>query len=201
MKFFHVPTSPFARKARVVAAELGLADRLELVTVTLRDPASALLPFNPVGRVPSLEVAPGTVLSESSLISLHLDAEAGNKLLPAAGPARREALAREGRAQGFLDGVIAWLRETRRPADKQLAANLELETSRAGRCLDVFEREASAGTYDGAVDMAQVTLAIALDFVDRRLPGFDWRKGHPRLAAWFQRFNARPSMTATVPPA
>jgi glutathione S-transferase len=201
MKFFHVPTSPFARKARVVAAELGLAERLELVTVTLRDPASALLPFNPVGRVPALEVAPGTVLTESSLISLYLDAEAGYRLLPASGPKRLEALAREGRAQGFLEGVVTWLRETRRPADKQLAANLELEKGRAQRCLDLLEKDAAAGALDGALDMAQITFAIALDFIDRRLPDFAWRQGRPKLAAWFQRFNARPSMTATVPPA
>lgn len=201
MRLFHVPTSPFARKVRVAAAELGLRDRLELVEVTLRDPASKLLPFNPVGRVPALEVAPGTVLTESLLICEYLDAQGGHKLLPAGGPARLEMLARDGRALGFLEGVVTWLRETRRPADKQVDSQHELERTRAGRCLDAFEMDAAAGKLDGAVDISQITLGIALDFADRRLPMLDWRNGHPKLATWFQRFNARPSMTATVPPA
>ncbi|MCA3344104.1 MAG: glutathione S-transferase N-terminal domain-containing protein, partial [Roseomonas sp.] len=54
MKLFHSAGSPYARIARMAVLELGLADRIPFVETTLRDPASTLLPHNPVGRVPSL---------------------------------------------------------------------------------------------------------------------------------------------------
>jgi glutathione S-transferase len=47
--------------------------------------------------------------------------------------------------------------------------------------------------------LIQLTLACALG-VDARNPDFTWRAGHPKLAAWFDAFAARPSFAATAPP-
>jgi hypothetical protein len=53
--------------------ELGLADRIPFVETTLRDPASTLLPHNPVGRVSSLVLADGTTVTETTPILMVLD--------------------------------------------------------------------------------------------------------------------------------
>ena len=47
MKLFYASGSPYARIARVVLRETGLDRTIDEVEVTLRDPSSSLLPFNP----------------------------------------------------------------------------------------------------------------------------------------------------------
>lgn len=64
MKLFYTTTSPYARKARIVAIEAGVADRLHCVPTTVRDPESPLLALNPVGMVPTLVTVDGVVLCE-----------------------------------------------------------------------------------------------------------------------------------------
>jgi glutathione S-transferase len=74
MRLFYAPASPFARIVRVALLETGIDASVRSVEVTSRDPASALLPFNPVGRVPTLELDDGTILTESLLILDYIDA-------------------------------------------------------------------------------------------------------------------------------
>ena len=44
------------------------------------------------------------------------------------------------------------------------------------------------------------TTAVALGYIDFRMPEQGWRPARPRLAAWFEAFAKRPSMAATKPP-
>ena len=75
MKLWHAPTSPFARKVRIAAYELGLSDRITLVGVNpwidrrLRE-------INPLSKVPTLVLKDGDILFESASIAAflaHLD--------------------------------------------------------------------------------------------------------------------------------
>ena len=59
MRLFYGPASPYARMVRIALLETGLDELVTKQEVTLRDPGSALLPFNPVGRVPTLELDMG----------------------------------------------------------------------------------------------------------------------------------------------
>lgn len=200
MKFFYTTSSPYARKARIVAIEIGIAEKLELVPVTVRDPNSRLLRYSPVGKVPAIETGDGRVLCEASIICDYFDTlHDGPHLVPQAGAARWEILRQAGLAAGLLEGVVTWVRETRRPEANRSADVLDLETSRTVRCLDAFEDEAAAGRLDGPLNIAQVTLGCALGQLDFRLAGYDWRAGRPRLAAWTAAFAERPSMTMTTP--
>lgn len=60
MKLWYAPTAPFARKVRVAAHELGLAEKLQLVEV---DPWSdpRLRALNPLAKVPTLVLDDGEV--------------------------------------------------------------------------------------------------------------------------------------------
>ena len=73
MQLFHSAGSPYARIARMAVLELGLEGRVAFTETTLRDPASSLLPHNPVGRVPSLVLADGTTVTETTPILMVLD--------------------------------------------------------------------------------------------------------------------------------
>lgn len=49
MHRFITVNSPYARIVRVAAMETGLDRRIDIEVVTVRDPGSALLPYNPSG--------------------------------------------------------------------------------------------------------------------------------------------------------
>ena len=67
------PPSPFARKARIAASLLGLADQIDLVAVDLNDPADTIRVQNPLGKIPALVLEDGTVYYDSRVIVEYLD--------------------------------------------------------------------------------------------------------------------------------
>ncbi len=114
MKLFYAVGSPYARIIRVVLRETGLIARIAEEEVTLRDPNSALLAYNPGGKVPSLELDNGTIINESLLVLAYLDTQhEGSRLLPMDGADGWKILAEVGRAYAFLDAVTVWNRELR----------------------------------------------------------------------------------------
>jgi glutathione S-transferase len=201
MRLFYGAPSPFARIVRVALLETGLDARVRKQEVTLRDPASALLPYNPVGRVPALELDDGTILTESLLILTYIDTlHAGRPLLPRDGSDGWRTLADMSTAAGMLEGIVTWARELRRPAHERSAAVIALETTRVNRTADVLDRAAAQGRYAGEINAARIVLGCALGWIDPRHPVWTWRAGRPALAAWFEAIAATPSFQATVPP-
>ena len=189
-------TSPFVRKVRVVAMELGLGDRLELVPTETSDPALGLI--NPLGKVPALERPDGPALYDSRVICQYLDAEAGAGLYPN-GARRWDTLTVEATGDGILDAALLMVYEWRiRPEDMRYAPWVEGQWAKVDRALDVLETRWMAH-LDGPLDMGQIAVACALGYLDFRHDARGWRTGRPHLAAWEARFAARPSMQATVP--
>jgi glutathione S-transferase len=200
MKLFYASGSPYARIVRVVVRELGLlGGAVEEVEVTLRDPASALLPYNPGGKVPALQLDNGTILNESLLILAYLDGQhGGGKLLPMDGSDGWRTLAELGRAYALLDAVTVWNRELR--FGLSAPAVVALEKERADRAADALEAAVAGGGYSGSLNASQIVLAAALENFARRHKIWDWRTGRPRLSRLLDEIAARPSFTATVQP-
>ena len=199
MKLFYAAGSPYARIARIAVRELGLSGAIEEVEVTLRDPNSALLPYNPGGKVPALQLDDGTVLTESLLLLAYLDTRhGGRKLLPLDGSDGWKTMSGLGRAYAFLDAVTAWNRELR--FGLKAPGVIALESERANRAADAFERALGEGAYSGPLDAAQLVLGAALDNFSRRHKVWQWRAGRPRLAAFSDAINARPSFATTLQP-
>lgn len=200
MRLFHAPGSPYARIARMAVIEHELQDRVAVEEATLRDPASVLLPFNPVGRVPALVLADGTTITETTPVLMMLDslADPARRLLP--GSDRPRALAAYGRVLGMMDGIAVWNRELRRPAHERSPGVIALEALRAVRVADALERDVALGAF-AAKDAAWFALVALFGYCEVRHTVFDWRQGRPALAALFDAAQARPSVAATVPPA
>lgn len=58
MQLIYSPTSPYARKVRMLVIEKGLTDRVEVVVANpLQDPPE-LLAANPLAKVPAIIVEP-----------------------------------------------------------------------------------------------------------------------------------------------
>jgi glutathione S-transferase len=200
MRLFYGSASPYARIIRVALLETGLDSKVSKQEVTLRDPGSALLPFNPVGRVPTLELDDGTILTESLLILNYLDTlHALPPLLPRDGSDRWRTLAEMGTAIGMLDSIVTWSRELRRPENERSPGVIRLETTRVNRIADMLERAVATGAYAGSISASKVALGCTLGWIDPRHPIWHWRDGRPVLTAWFNIIAARPSFEQTAP--
>lgn len=199
MRLFHAPGSPYARIVRMAVIELGLEDRIAVEEATLRDPGSVLLPFNPVGRVPTLVLADGTAVTETTPVLMVLDSlvEPPRRLLPGAEAPR--ALAAYGRVLGMMDGIAVWNRELRRPEHERSPGVIALERVRAARIADALERDVAGGGYV-VLDAGWLALVALLGYCERRHRAFAWREGRPALAALFDAAQARPCVARTVPP-
>ena len=99
------PTSPFGRKIKIVIAELGLAERIEVVPADTNDPAETLRLQNPLGKVPTLVFEDGATLFDSRVIAEYLNHLAGGGRL-ASGRADMYRVQVVGLVDGGTDHVI-----------------------------------------------------------------------------------------------
>jgi len=201
MKLWYAPASPFARKVRVVALELGLADRIELVetAVSPANPNAALARENPLIKVPTLRTDDGMVLYDSRVICEYLDTHGGgNRLFPGAGPERFRALTRQALGDGLMDaGILRRYELAMRPEALRWDAWLAGQQVKVDHALAAAE--ADCASWGGSFDIGHITLGCALGWLDFRFPDAGWRARCPALAAWFARIGERPSMMQTKP--
>jgi glutathione S-transferase len=193
--------SPYVRKVMGVAIETGQQDALELtprkvVPVAANDDVNR---DNPLGKVPCLVTDDGQTLFDSRVICEYLDSlHDGRKLFPAAGRARWTALRRQAQGDGMLDaGILARYETLLRAEERRWPDWVAGQKAKMARALDALEGEAAS--FGETLDIGTIALGCALGWLDFRYAADDWRAGRPALAAWFERFAARPSMTTTVP--
>lgn len=201
MKLHWSPRSPFVRKVMIVAHEVGVADRFERVrTVSaMTKPSEVLMADNPLSKLPTLVLDDGTVLYDSPVICEYLDTlHSGKKLFPVETRPRMLALRRQALGDGALDFLVLWRGEEMRPPEQRSAAHLASYAVRRDSVLAALEKEAPA-LEKGDFDIGHIALGCVLSYLDFRFADFDWRKGHPRIAAWHATFAARSSVQATEP--
>jgi glutathione S-transferase len=200
MTLYHTPTSPFARKVRIVARERGLIDDITEIHAQIRTPQNEVLAISATGKVPALTVDEGPdkglVLVESGTICEYLDQFGLTPSL--SGRARWPEKALDGFAHAFLDS-IAWRgRDNRRPDGERSPGFVALEAERQRRCLAELERRVDELAGEG-ISLARILVAVALDFHLLRITSEDWRPTHPKLAKWHARMTARPAFVDTTP--
>lgn len=195
-QLFYSEGSPYARICRMALREGGLIASVREVTTTLRDPAAAVLPFSPVGRVPTLVLSDGTTLTETTLILGWLDRHGSEPTLL---PTDDAGLALCGRVLGLLDGIAVWNRELRRPESERSPSVIALEVTRADRVADALEGAVAKGAFS-TVDAGYLALAAVLGYAQRRHTVWKWRERRPQLERWFEHASLRPAFRETVPP-
>jgi glutathione S-transferase len=189
------PTSPYVRKVMVAAHELGLAGRLDLVPTRVETVVADVAADNPLGRIPALVLPDGTTLFDSLVIVEYFNDVGAGALCPRSGLERWRTLTLHALGHGAIDAMIAIVAERRRPAGERSPTVIAARQAEIGRALDALEREPLVAS----ADIATITAAVALGYIDFRLPEFAWRPSRPHLAAWFEVFAQRPSMAATRP--
>ncbi len=203
MTLFHNPASPFVRKVRVLLAETGQQDRVALhgCMPTPVNPDAQLVQDNPVGKIPALRLADGSVLHDSRVILDYFDHQhVGNPLIPRDGSARWRRLTLASLADGIMDAAVLVRYETAmRPADKHWAPWLDEQRNKIRRSLAELEQDAIA-ELTSHFDIASISVACALGYLDFRHPDLQWRTATPKLADWYAEVSQRPSMQQTQPP-
>ncbi len=203
MKLTFSPASPFARKVKIVAIELGLVDRIEFVSAAVtptkknEDYATTI---SPVRKLPALILDDGTVLVDSLTIVEYLDELAGGKLIPAAPAARWQRRSEHSMLQGMLDAMLLCRYENLlRPENLRWQAWYDDQWDRAWTGFQMFEQRPE--TFSRSLDITQIALTCALGYADFRFPDCGWRDHFPKLKAFYETMMTRPSVRDTVPPA
>lgn len=195
MQLFYSLTSPYARKCRIVAYEKGVHERIELVEVNPRDNAPELLAANPLARIPAFRTDSGLLLCESPVICEYFDSLSPE---PALYQDRFCVLALAAMAEGIIDSGVACMNEWRRPQENQYAPWVERKTEAVRRTIAMI---AGAPIANMPLSIGTLTTAVALAYVDFRMPMVAWREAHPALAAWQDTMTQRESFVKTQPPA
>ncbi|MCG8356085.1 MAG: glutathione S-transferase family protein [Kiloniellales bacterium] len=204
MKLMYGPLSPFARKVRIVAMELDLADRIELVLTEVapgKPNAAYARDCYPLRKVPAMTLDDGTALYDSGVICEYLnDLAGGERLLPASGPKRWQRLAQHALANGMCDGAVLLRYETwLRPEELRWQMWIDDQWDKIFNGLDWFE--AHADELAQPINLPQIALGCLLGYLDFRFEATDWRSRCPKLEAWFAEIAKRESFAETKPSA
>jgi len=202
MKLTFSPASPYARKVRMAAIELGLIDKLELVPATVA-PGTANDEYSkitPLKRLPVLITGQGDVILDSYVIVEYLDELGGNRLIPAYGPRRWQVKTDHSLIDGMLDSMLLSRYEKAvRPQGLQWQAWHDDHWNRAWTGMARFEGRDDV--LSGPFDIVQIGLVCVLGYADFRFADCGWRKAYPKLDKFHQKTLERPSVKVSVPPA
>jgi glutathione S-transferase len=202
MKLTFSPASPFARKVRIAAIELGLIDKIEFMpaTVVPGQPNDEYSHINPLKKLPALILDNGDVIIDSYVIVEYLDELAGGgKLIPASGANRWRVKSDHSLLQGMLDSMLLCRYEKMvRPQGLQWPAWSEDHWKRAWSGMARFEKQADV--LSRPLDIVQIALTCVLGYADFRFADCGWRKAYPKLDAFHERMLSRPSVKISVPP-
>ena len=202
MKLTFSPASPFARKVRIAAIELGLIDGIEFVptTVVPGTPNDEYSKLHPLKKLPALILDNGEVLVDSYVIVEYLDELAGGgKLVPASGAARWKVRSDHSLLQGMLDSMLLCRYENAvRPEALRWKAWSDDHWNRAWNGMARFEKQADV--LSRPLDVVQIALVCVLGYADFRFADCGWRKAYPKLDAFHDRMLSRPSVKISVPP-
>ena len=199
MRLFSSPTSPYARKVRIIIAEYALEDEISVENHAPMENPAALHAANPIGKVPTLITADGTTLYDSPVICEYLDAMNGSRFVPPEGKERWDCLRRQALGDGVLDAAFSRTMERQKPESQRSDLWLERWEQGIRRALDVMSRDLEIS--GDRFDLGDISAGCALGYLDLRHADLEWRKGRASLTDWFDAFSGRPSARATTPPA
>jgi len=194
VRLYGTTTSPFVRRVRVVAAEVGEA--VELIDTATEDGQAKLRAKSPIWKVPIAEVDNRLLYDSRVIIDWLTTTRGWGGLAPAHDRWREANLVNA--IDGALDSAIQvfYLRRDGIPVEGNPYARRQHE-----RCAAIFEWLAGqlvAGVRFGdGLGFAEVSLVCALDWMDFRQA---YPTGnHPSLAPLRTAWAERPSLRATRP--
>jgi len=200
LKLLYSPTSPYARKVRVVLAEKKI--ECQSVEMSPWTPDTRVPEFNPLGKIPVLMLDDDTALYDSRVIVEYLDdVSPVSRLIP--DPARQRIVVRrwEALADGMCDAAIGIVLERRRPPAQQSPEYIERQQRKLAAGLAEMSRELGDRTWCNGetFTLADIAAGCLLGYLDLRHPDIDWRSEYPNLAKHAEKLGRRASFADTIP--
>jgi glutathione S-transferase len=195
MKLYYSITSPYSRKVRVLAHELEIVDKIEMIRVSPLEDPQELHQSNPLGKVPTLVLDNGEPIYDSPVIVEYLQRLVNQTALPLEEYILQQRV--HALADGMMDAIFSIVIERRRPEEQRSPLWQERWKNAVLRSIGEFERK--------YIDDAQqwhagsIAMACALDQCAFRIPEMDWKQQHPKTKAWFENVSTKSSMIKTDP--
>ena len=197
MKLRWAPTSPFVRKILVLMKEKGIEGAVEKEKSNPLSKDDRAATPSPLGQIPCLITDDGVSIYDSPVIMEYLDVECdGPVMLPRSGDGRWKVLTRQALADGMIASMVVCFVESLKKPERQSGGILAHNKTIVFNGISALEDDVDA--FAGDIDVGTISVAVALAFADQTFPENDWRTDCPALAAGFDEFNRRPSMTETV---
>lgn len=197
MKLRWSPASPFVRKVVVLMKEKGIEGLVEKEKSNALSREDRAATPSPLGKIPCLVTDDGQSVFDSPVIMEYLDTVCdGPEMLPRSGDTRWTVLRRQATADGMIDSMVTCFVESLKKPERRSGGIVAHNKAIVFNSIAALEPDAAS--FGEAVDIGTISVAVALSFVDQTFADDNWREANPTLAAWFDAFDQRPSMTETV---
>jgi glutathione S-transferase len=195
IRLFGTHTSPYVRRVRVVAHELGLG--VELIDTASEPGQSQLRERSPIWKVPTAEID-GQLVFDSGVICSLLVTRAGSTIAPVEQLDDRNAITVVDGALDSLINTFYLARDGVRPAE---AAYVQKQHDRAASALAWIDARIHDGwlSHDRRFGLPEIALGTAVAWMRFRATYPVER--HPGVLACLARCEERDSFAATKPPA
>ncbi len=196
MNLYLNQASPYARLIRILLIETGLDNETEMIFVDPWESPDELLIANPASKVPALTLKDGTRLIESACISDYLIQHSSQSALsPMSHPDAETRLQILGLGRAAIDCSFGSAIQQRFVPDSPLIERWLATLPRiAGALEEHYARRISTDA-----DLADLTVAVAFEYIDFRLPEIRWQGQAPHLAERVSSLGQRTSLETTRP--
>jgi glutathione S-transferase len=203
MKLIGSTTSPYVRKVRIVMAEKKLD--YQFVEDNVWGADTTVGQSNPLGKVPCLVMEGGEAVFDSRVIVEYMDTLSPvGKLIPTQGRERAEVKTWEALADGLLDAAILTRLEATwsgRQASERSQAWMDRQMEKVASSLKAMSRGLGDKAYCSGIhlSLSDISVGVALAYLDFRFPELDWRSANPNLLKLYDKLALRNSFIDTKP--
>lgn len=201
MKLIASLTSPFARKVRIVLAEKHIECELQIDVPWNAD--THVPEYNPLGKIPVLQLDDGTALYDSRVIVEYLDHAAPvHNVLPKDARGRIMAKRWEALADGICDAAATIYLEKKRPELQQNPEWLQRQEQKIFRGLEAISADLNDHNWcmGDNYSLADIAVGCALGYLELRFTEIKWREKHVNLSRLYNKLLERNSFSSTIPP-
>lgn len=197
MQFRYSPTSPHARKFRVMIREKGLLGRVREIPGVITKQIEGVPAGDPMRQVCTIIDVEGRGWTEPPHIAQFIDSVgAGPKLVPEREAERMAALRVGILADGALDIGISLIHVGREPDGDGKTYSVDRWTKASLAGLNALEQ---LSPKVEPLTVGVISLGCALTWIDKNLPNLAWKPACPKLAKLQTALEKRPSFKDTAP--
>ncbi|MBH2809059.1 glutathione S-transferase [Serratia liquefaciens] len=198
MQLIGMLDSPYVRRVAICLKLLEI--EFEHRAISVFSGFDRFKAINPVVKAPTLVLADGQILMDSSLILEYAAgiAPSGKALLPNQGAARLNALQLNGLALVACEKTVQIVYEQQlRPQEKQHQPWLDRVQVQLQAAYAELEKQLPQSSVSSFMGSAEVSVAVAWGFTQLMLPGQISDQQHPTLAAFAAQAEQHPAFIST----